>query len=311
MDILNIISKKRSGNKLTKEEIFYFVNGYTNESIPDYQISSLLMSIFFQGMDDEEVSFLTEAFILSGDQVNLSSIPGIKVDKHSTGGIGDKVSIAISPIVASLGIPVAKMSGRGLGHTGGTVDKLESIPGFKVELSEQEFISQVKKINIAIVGQSSKLVPADKKFYALRDVTGTVESIPLIASSIMSKKIATGSDAILLDVKVGSGAFMKDVDSASKLVNIMLQIGKRMNRNIKAHITDMNEPLGRTIGNANEVIEAIETLKGKVTGDFFDIVIDSSATLIMMANKAENYDDAVKMVKDSINSGIALEKFYE
>lgn len=311
MDIIKIITKKRSGSKLSKEEIDFFVNGYTKDIIPDYQISSLLMAIYFQGMDNEEVSYLTESFINSGDKVDLSSIPGIKVDKHSTGGIGDKVSIAISPIVASLNIPVAKMSGRGLGHTGGTVDKLESIPGFKVELEEKEFINQVKKIGIAIVGQSSKLVPADKKFYALRDVTATVDSIPLIASSIMSKKIATGSDAILLDVKVGSGAFMKDVESASKLVDIMLAIGKNMNREVKAHITDMNEPLGRSIGNANEVIEAIETLKGRITGDFYEIVLDSSATLVLMAEKASSYEEAVSMVKESINSGKALDKFYE
>lgn len=311
MDIIKIITKKRSGSKLSKEEIDFFVNGYTKDIIPDYQISSLLMAIYFQGMDNEEVSYLTESFINSGDKVDLSSIPGIKVDKHSTGGIGDKVSIAISPVVASLNIPVAKMSGRGLGHTGGTVDKLESIPGFKVELEEEEFINQVKKIGIAIVGQSSKLVPADKKFYALRDVTATVDSIPLIASSVMSKKIATGSDAILLDVKVGSGAFMKDVESASKLVDIMLAIGKNMNREVKAHITDMNEPLGRSIGNANEVIEAIETLKGHLTGDFYEIVIDSSATLVLMAEKASSYEEAVSMVKESINSGKALDKFYE
>lgn len=311
MDIIKIITRKRSGSKLSKEEIDFFVNGYTKDIIPDYQISSLLMAIYFQGMDNEEVSYLTESFINSGDKVDLSSIPGIKVDKHSTGGIGDKVSIAISPIVASLNIPVAKMSGRGLGHTGGTVDKLESIPGFKVELEEEDFINQVKKIGIAIVGQSSKLVPADKKFYALRDVTATVDSIPLIASSIMSKKIATGSDAILLDVKVGSGAFMKDVESASKLVDIMLAIGKNMNREVKAHITDMNEPLGRSIGNANEVIEAIETLKGRITGDFYEIVIDSSATLVLMAKKASSYKEAVSMVKESINSGKALDKFYE
>lgn len=267
MNIIELIEKKKIGLSLTKEEYKWLVDEYVTGNIENYQMSAFLMAVWFQskanessGMSDEETWFLTEAMLHSGDIINLEAITGFKCDKHSTGGVGDKTSLAIGPIIASLGIKIAKMSGRGLGHTGGTLDKLESIPGFSINISEEDFINQVKEIGIAIVGQTTEIVPADKKLYALRDVTGTVDSIPLIASSIMSKKLASGADIIILDVKVGSGAFMKNIDDAKKLANLMVSIGEQAGRKVIVLLTDMDQPLGNTIGNALEVIEAIETL---------------------------------------------------
>lgn len=262
MRMVDLIHKKRVGDALTEQEITYIITEYTAGNVPDYQMSAFLMATFLNGMTDEETSFLTLAMAGSGEMIDLSAIAGVKVDKHSTGGVGDKVSLIVGPVVASLGIPVAKMSGRGLGHTGGTLDKLESIPGFQIELSKEAFIEAVNTNKIAIVGQSGNLAPADKKIYALRDVTATVDSIPLIASSIMSKKIASGAEAIVLDVKIGSGAFMKTVEDARVLARVMVDIGTRLNRKTIAMITDMDQPLGREIGNANEIRESIEVLRG-------------------------------------------------
>lgn len=257
MRAVDLIEKKRHGLNLNKSEIEFLIGSYVKNEIPDYQISAFLMAVMFNGMNTEEIATFTKVMMNSGKVMDLSEIPGIKVDKHSTGGVGDKTTLAVAPIVAACGAPVAKMSGRGLGHTGGTIDKLESIPGFTVELSEKDFIKQVKEHNIAVIGQSNELVPADKKIYALRDVTATVESIPLIASSIMSKKLATGSNAILLDVKCGNGAFMKDLESARELARTMINIGKELNVDVRAEITNMSRPIGREIGNKNEVLEAI------------------------------------------------------
>ena len=263
MRMVDIIINKREGKELSEEEIRFFVKGFTNGTIPDYQASALAMAIVFQGMNKKEIGILTDAMMHSGDTVDLSMLPGVKVDKHSTGGVGDKTTLAVGPIVASCGAVVAKMSGRGLGHTGGTLDKLESIPGLSIDVSSEDFIKQLKDIGIAVIGQTGSLVPADKKLYALRDVTGTVESIPLIASSIMSKKLASGSDAILLDVKFGSGAFMKTLEDARKLARTMVDIGDELHRDTRACLTDMSQPLGLAIGNNLEVIEAINTLNGK------------------------------------------------
>ena len=261
MDIIEIIEHKRDKKKLSKEEIEYFIKGYVNNEIKDYQASSLLMAIYLNGMEKDEIANLTEAMRVSGEVWDLSCIEGIKVDKHSTGGVGDKVSLILGPMIASLGAKLAKMSGRGLGHTGGTIDKLESIPGFRVNLTKEEFINQVNNVGMAIIGQDKNIDPADKKIYALRDVTGTVSSIPLIASSIMSKKLASGADAILLDVKYGNGAFMKTIDEAKKLATTMVEIGKSLNKDVKAEVTDMNQPLGCAIGNNLEIKEVIDTLK--------------------------------------------------
>ncbi|VEU69943.1 Pyrimidine-nucleoside phosphorylase [Mycoplasmopsis californica] len=268
MRVTDIINKKIDKIELSKEEIDFLVNGYVEGSIPDYQMSAFLMAVVFNSMSAKELGFLTRAYINSGEVLNLSKIKGIKVDKHSTGGVGDKTTLAIAPLAAVLGAPVAKMSGRGLGHTGGTIDKLETIPGFRVELTQEEFINNVIKHGVAVVGQSNLLVPADKKTYALRDVTGTVNSIPLIAASIMSKKLATGADAILLDVKCGEGAFMKDLKSARELAKTMINIGKELNVDVRAEITNMSRPIGKEIGNKNEVLEAIRTLKGEGPKDF-------------------------------------------
>jgi pyrimidine-nucleoside phosphorylase len=313
MNILSIIEKKKNKQQLTKEEIQYFVNGYTKEEIPDYQISSLLMAIRLNGMEDEEMFYLTEAMVNSGDIIDLSDIEGFKVDKHSTGGVGDKVTLVVAPILAALGIPVAKFSGRGLGITGGTVDKLESIEGFHVELSQSEFIENVKKHGIAVAGQTGNLCPADKKLYALRDVTGTVDSIPLIASSIISKKIASGSDGIVLDVKYGNGAFMKTKEEAKVLAEKMAEIGKRFGRKIVYTLSDMNNPLGRFIGNKVEVVEALDVLSGNVENTHQDLVedcVEVASLMYMLATDCSKEEAAVK-VREVIENGKAKDKFLE
>lgn len=309
MRMIDIITKKRDNKELTKEEIDFFVQGYTNGEVPDYQVSSLLMSIFFNGMTKEEVSNLTMSMVNSGDQIDLSAIEGIKVDKHSTGGVGDTTTLVLAPLVAAVGVSVPKMSGRGLGHTGGTVDKLEAIDGFHVELDKDEFIELVNKDKLAVVGQSGNLTPADKLIYALRDVTATVDSIPLIASSIMSKKIAAGADAIVLDVKVGDGAFMKNEEDARQLAETMVEIGNHVGRNTMAVISSMDEPLGLAIGNANEVIEAIETLKGKGPADLTELSLVLGAQMVVLAGKADSLEEARKMLEAVIEDGSALEKF--
>lgn len=313
MNILSIIEKKKNKQPLTKEEIKYFVNGYTKEEIPDYQISSLLMAIRLNGMEDEEMFYLTEAMVNSGDIIDLSEIEGFKVDKHSTGGVGDKVTLVVAPILAALGIPVAKFSGRGLGITGGTVDKLESIEGFHVELSQSEFIENVKKHGIAVAGQTGNLCPADKKLYALRDVTGTVDSISLIASSIISKKIASGSDGIVLDVKYGNGAFMKTKEEANVLAEKMAEIGKRFGRKIVYTLSDMNNPLGRFIGNKVEVVEALDVLSGNVENTHEDLVDDcvEVASLMYMLATDCSKEEATAKVQEVIENGKAKDKFLE
>ena len=311
MRAVDIIIKKRDGIKLSKKEIDFMVSGYTKGLIPDYQMSSFLMAIYFKGMDDEETSFLTKSMLNSGDILDLSSIQGYKVDKHSTGGVGDKTTLVVAPIVASLGIKVAKMSGRGLGHTGGTIDKLESIPGYNVNISEDAFIKQVNDIGIALIGPTKSLAPADKKMYALRDVTGTVSSIPLIASSIMSKKLAAGTDIIVLDVKVGKGAFMKSIEEARKLAKAMVQIGTSLNKKVVAVLTNMNDPLGLAVGNNLEVIEAINTLNGNGPKDFTELCIIASAELILEAGLTKDIDEAKKLAIKQIENKEALNKFAE
>jgi len=309
MRMVDLIIKKRAGEVLTNEEIKFFIDGYVNDSIPDYQISALLMAICFQGMNEDETAFLTKCMIESGDTIDLNKINGIKVDKHSTGGVGDKTSLVLGPIVAACGGKVAKMSGRGLGHTGGTLDKLESIPNMKIGLTIDEFINQVNKIGLSIIGQTQDLVPADKKLYALRDVTGTVESIPLIASSIMSKKLATGADAILLDVKWGSGAFFKTVDGAKELAKTMVKLGNNLNKSTKAMITDMDNPLGKAIGNILEVKEAIETLKGNGPDDLVELCVNAAAIMLTQSNIASTIEEGKAMALNSIKDGSAFNKF--
>ena len=309
MNIVDIINKKRVKNSLTHEELDYSFNGYLNGTVKDYQMSSLLMAICINGMTDEEIFDLTDIFIKSGDVLDLSSIPGVKVDKHSTGGVGDKVTLIIGPIVSSCGVPVPKMSGRGLGHTGGTIDKLESIKGFNTNLTEEEFLNQIKTIGFAVTGQTKNLCPMDKVIYALRDVTGTVASIPLIATSIMSKKIAGGADKILLDVKVGDGALMKTMEDAEELASIMERIGKAHHKDVTCEITDMNIPLGHNIGNSLEVIEAMDTLKG-LKGRLYDLCLDISAKMIS-ASKGNTYDEAKKEAEEAVTSGRAFNKFEE
>ncbi|HHU24438.1 MAG: pyrimidine-nucleoside phosphorylase [Bacilli bacterium] len=306
---VDLITKKRDGQKLTREELAFLINGYVNNEIPDYQISAFLMAIYFVGLDFEEMTALTEVMVHSGDMIDLSPIKGVKVDKHSTGGVGDKTSLVVGPICAAGGVKIAKMSGRGLGHTGGTLDKLESIPGYKIELDSQAFFQQVNDIGLSIIGQSANITPADKKLYALRDVTGTIESIGLIAASIMSKKLASGADYIVLDVKVGSGAFMKEVASATKLAEAMVSIGKASGRKTVATLTDMEQPLGNAIGNTLEVIEAIETLKGKGPKDFAELCYNLSAEVFLISGIASSMKDALALVDEVINSGKALEKF--
>jgi pyrimidine-nucleoside phosphorylase len=309
MRMVDIIEKKRDGNALTKEEIEFFIEGYTKGDIPDYQASSLAMAIFFQDMNEDERAALTMAIVNSGDVIDLSNIEGIKVDKHSTGGVGDTTTLVLAPLVASVGVPVAKMSGRGLGHTGGTIDKLESIEGFHVEISEDKFTQLVNEAKVAVIGQSGNLTPADKKLYGLRDVTGTVNSIPLIASSIMSKKIAAGADAIVLDVKTGNGAFMKTIEEAEALAHAMVSIGNNVGRKTMAIISDMSQPLGNAIGNALEVKEAIETLQGKGPQDLTDLVLTLGSQMVVLSNKAKDLKEAEAMLKEAINNGSALESF--
>ena len=311
MRMIDIIEHKRDGKILTNEEINFFITNYVDGKIPDYQVSALLMAILFRGMSDEEIFNLTNDMLHSGDIIDLSKIKGVKVDKHSTGGVGDKTSLVLGPLVASCGAKLAKMSGRGLGHTGGTLDKMESIPGMQINISEENFISQVNKIGMAIVGQTGHLVPADKKLYALRDVTGTVDSLPLIASSIMSKKLASGSDSILLDVKVGSGAFMKTLEMGEELAKTMVSIGKYFKKDTRAILTDMDEPLGLAVGNNLEVIEAINTLKGNGPKDLTELCIKAGAIMLLQAKICTSFEEGEKLLQSKIENGEAFKKFVE
>ena len=311
MDILDIIAKKRDKFELNRDEIHFFVTNYVKGDIKEYQASALLMAIYLNGMSHEETSILTEEMKNSGKIYDLSDIEGLKIDKHSTGGVGDKVSLILGPMVASLGGKLAKMSGRGLGHTGGTLDKLESIPGMRINLSEKEFKDQINRIGMAIIGQSSELVPADKKLYALRDVTSTVGCIPLIASSIMSKKLACGSDCILLDVKYGSGAFMKTKERAELLARTMVEIGKKLGKDVKAEVTDMDQPLGMAVGNNLEIKEVIETLKGKGPKDLFELCVNSGSIMLTQDKLFKNPKDAREAILENVKNGKAFDKFVE
>lgn len=306
MRMVDLIGKKRDGHVLTEEELQFIVTGYTKGDIPDYQMSAFLMAVFYQDMTDEEITTLTLAMARSGEMIDLSSIQGIKVDKHSTGGVGDTTTLILAPLVASVGVSVAKMSGRGLGYTGGTIDKLEAIPGFHTELPDEEFIRLVNESHVAIIGQSGDLAPADKKLYALRDVTATVDSIPLIASSIMSKKIAAGADAIVLDVTTGEGAFMKNIDEARRLAETMVRIGQLANRETMAVISDMSQPLGEAIGNSLEVVEAIETLKGQGPEDLVEMCYILGSQMVVLAKKAATLEEARERLEEALTSGKAL-----
>jgi pyrimidine-nucleoside phosphorylase len=309
MRTVDLIQRKRDGEELAPEEIEFLVEGYTNGDIPDYQMSSFLMAVFFSGMSDREVSRLTECMLRSGDSVDLSGIPGVKVDKHSTGGVGDKTSLIVAPLAAAAGVVVPMISGRALGHTGGTLDKLESIPGFRTNLTAEEFAKQLGELGLCFIGQTERLVPADRKLYALRDVTGTVESIPLISSSIMSKKLAEGVDALVLDVKVGSGAFMKKQVEARRLAQTMVGIGRRMDKKVQALITDMNQPLGYAVGNALEVMEASQTLQNAGPADLTKLSIELAARMIYLGKKAPSLDDARRLAEKHLVEGTAYRKF--
>lgn len=308
MRAVDIIQKKRDGKELSTEEIYKWIEQYCGGNIPDYQMSAWTMAVYFKGMSAREVADLTLAMANSGDQVDLSAIHGTKVDKHSTGGVGDKTSLILAPLVAAAGVPVAKMSGRGLGHTGGTIDKLEAITGFQTELTQQQFIDQVNSVGVSIIGQSGDLAPADKQLYALRDVTATVESIPLISSSIMSKKIAAGADAIVLDVKTGNGAFMKTLDQSIELATTMVNIGDQVGKATAAIISDMDQPLGYAIGNALEVAEAVQTLQGNGPADLTELILTLAAHMVVLGNAAQTYADARQKVEDCLNNGQAFEK---
>jgi pyrimidine-nucleoside phosphorylase len=309
MNMVSIIEKKKQGEILTQEEISYVISEYTQERLPDYQVSAWLMAIWFQGMNRQETLWLTEAMRYSGDVVDLSPIHGIKVDKHSTGGVGDKTSLIVGPLVAAAGVPVPKMSGRGLGFTGGTIDKLESIPGFQTSLPEEEFITLVNRVGLSIIGQTAHITPADKKLYALRDVTATVDHSSLIAASIMSKKLASGSDAIVLDVKCGNGAFMETLEDARKLARILVEIGRDAGKNTVALITDMSQPLGNTVGNGNEIWEAIQTLKGEGPEDLTELALALAGMMIFVGQMAKSPVEGSLLAKKVWKNGAALKKF--
>ncbi|HFR3425329.1 TPA: pyrimidine-nucleoside phosphorylase [Streptococcus suis] len=307
MRAVDLIQKKRDGLELTTEEIQWLIDGYVDGSVPDYQMSALAMAIYFKGMSTREISDLTMAMVHSGEEIDLSAIAGVKVDKHSTGGVGDKVTLILAPLVASFGVPVAKMSGRGLGHTGGTLDKLESIKGYQIEISQEDFIKQVQETGVAVIGQSDNLVKADKLLYALRDVTATVDIIPLIASSVMSKKIAAGADAILLDVTVGEGAFMKNIEDARVLARTMVDLGKAVGRKTVAVLTDMSQPVGTSIGNRLEILEALEILQGNGRADVTEFICELAQIMLSLAN----VEKTVEEVRQHIENGAALKKFEE
>lgn len=307
MRAVDLIQKKRDGLELTTEEIQWLIDGYVDGSVPDYQVSALAMAIYFKGMSTREISDLTMAMVHSGEEIDLSAIAGVKVDKHSTGGVGDKVTLILAPLVASFGVPVAKMSGRGLGHTGGTLDKLESIKGYQIEVSQEDFIKQVQETGVAVIGQSDNLVKADKLLYALRDVTATVDIIPLIASSVMSKKIAAGADAILLDVTVGEGAFMKNIEDARVLARTMVDLGKAVGRKTVAVLTDMSQPVGTSIGNRLEILEALQILQGNGRADVTEFICELAQIMLSLAN----VEKTVEEVRQNIENGAALKKFEE
>lgn len=309
MNPVDLIIKKRDGGSLTTDEMNFFVQGAAQDTWPDYQIAAMLMAMFLRGLNEKETTDMTLAMVLSGDQLDLSAIPGIKVDKHSTGGVADTTTLVLAPLVAACGVPVVKMSGRGLGFTGGTIDKLESIPGFRVSLDIDEAIALVRRHGLVILSQTDRLTPADRKLYALRDVTGTVESIPLIAASIMSKKIAAGADAIVLDVKCGSGAFMKNPDEARDLARVMIAIGKNVKKRVAAVISSMDQPLGHCIGNTLEVLEAISVLKGEAGGDLLQVVMALGTEMLIAAEAAADPDDAIKKLQHALKSGAALKRF--